>query len=165
MADMLVNLCNIPDWRDIVEKIEREENIRIFRAIGSDKFKIIRWVEKISTESAASECDIAFSRMPISCFIAEKDGEPIGYACYDATAPDFFGPTRVLDEYQGKGIGKALLLRALADMREKGYVYAIIGGVGPIDFYKKSVNAVLIENSTPGIYKDFLVRIKRENKV
>ncbi len=68
----------------------------------------------------------------------------------------FFGPTRVLDSERGKGIGKALLLRSLRAMRDEGYVYAIIGGVGPAEFYEKCVGATLIEGSTPGIYRDLL---------
>lgn len=67
---------------------------------------------------------------PVSCYLATRGAEILGYACYDATAPDFFGPTRVLDSEQGKGIGKALLLRCLHALRAEGYAYAIIGGVG-----------------------------------
>ena len=53
-----------------------------------------------------------------------------------------FGPTRVLDEEQGGGIGRALLLRSLAAMRAEGYAYAVIGGVGPQEFYKVCVGAM-----------------------
>jgi len=38
-------------------------------------------------------------------------------------------------------------------MREAGFVYAIIGGVGPVEFYEKCVGAKLIPDSTPGIYR------------
>jgi len=37
-------------------------------------------------------------------------------------------------------------------MRAQGYAYAIIGGVGPQDFYAKTVGAVLIDGSSPGVY-------------
>ena len=83
---------------------------------------------------------------------------PVGCA---VTAPDFFGPTRVLDSEQGKGLGKALLLRCLYALREEGYAYAIIGGVGPVAFYEKCVGAHVIPDSTPGVYKDFLGAIER----
>jgi len=36
----------------------------------------------------------------------------------------------------------------------EGYAYAIIGGVGPAEFYSKIVGATLIDNSVPGIYRD-----------
>jgi hypothetical protein len=38
-------------------------------------------------------------------------------------------------------------------MKLKGYGYAIIGDVGPAEFYRKTVGAVEIPDSTPGIYK------------
>ncbi|MDQ3474282.1 MAG: hypothetical protein M3447_11150 [Acidobacteriota bacterium] len=57
---------------------------------------------------------------------------------------------------QGRGIGKALLLTSLLALREVGYVYGIIGGAGPIEFYEKSVGATIIADSEPGIYTDLL---------
>ena len=41
-------------------------------------------------------------------------------------------------------------------MKDMGYAYAIIGGVGPAAFYTKVCGAKIIENSDPGVYKDFL---------
>lgn len=146
MADMLVNLLEIEDDRDLLELL-RKDGIEIFRAIAPDKIRIIEWVKEHSSLGAAGECDVCFSNKPISCFIAAKSNKIVGYACYNATAPDFFGPTRVLEEYQGKGIGKALLLRSLQAMKDEGYQYAIIGGVGPIEFYEKCVGAIVIESS------------------
>jgi hypothetical protein len=57
---------------------------------------------------------------------------------------------------QGRGIGKALLLACLCGLRELGYVYAIIGRAGPIDFYEKAVGAMVIPDSDPGIYTNLL---------
>ena len=37
-----------------------------------------------------------------------------------------------------------------------GYAYAIIGDAGPVEYYKKTVGAVEIPNSHPGIYKNML---------
>ena len=54
--------------------------------------------------------------------------------------------------FRGQGIGRALLLAALQAIRDQGYAYAIIGGVGPAEFYEKAVDALLIPKSTPGIY-------------
>ncbi len=161
MADMLVNLLNLPDDNGIINNLE-QKNIQIRRALAPDKFRVVPWVKEHSSLSAAGECDVCFSRHSISCFIATEGAKIIGYACYNATAPDFFGPTKVLEEYQKKGIGKALLLRSLRAMRDEGYIYAVIGGVGPQDFYKKCVGAILIPDSTPGIYKDFLGALEKQ---
>lgn len=158
MADMLVNLLKLPkEDPALLEKLERD-GIAIHRALAPDKWRITDWVAKNSNSNAAGECDVCFSHTPVSCFIATRAKEILGYACYDAIAPNFFGPTRVLDSEQGKGIGKVLLLRSLGSMREAGYAYAIIGGIGPAAFYEKTVGAVIIEDSTPGIYRHFLGR-------
>lgn len=150
MADMLVHLLNLPPM------CPPPEGVQIRRALPPDKFRIVEWVRAHSGPNAAGECDVCFAHAPVSCFIATRGKDILGYACYDATAPDFFGPTRVLDEEQGKGIGKALLLHCLHAMRAEGYVYAVIGGVGTQGFYRKTVGATLIADSTPGIYADFL---------
>jgi hypothetical protein len=41
-------------------------------------------------------------------------------------------------------------------MRQQGFGYAIIGGVGPAAYYSKVVGAVAIEGSEPGIYRGLL---------
>lgn len=164
MADMLVNLLQIEDYHEELDRLKKE-GIEIFRALAPDKHRIIEWVRENSSPNAAGECDVCFSNRPISCFIAAKGSKILGYACYHATAPDFFGPTKVLEECQGKGIGKALLLRALNAMKEEGYIYGIIGGIGPAKFYEKCVNAVLIESSKEhSVYEHFLAGIEKKEK-
>lgn len=159
MADMLVNLLEIEDYS--IDQL-KAEGIEVFRAIAPDKYRIVEWVREHSGPNAAGECDVCFAKQPVSCFIAAVSGKIVGYACYNATAPDFFGPTRVLDEYQGKGIGKALLLRALHALRDEGYQYAIIGGVGPVSFYEKCAGAVVIESSKKrNVYEHFLASMER----
>jgi predicted N-acetyltransferase YhbS len=59
-------------------------------------------------------------------------------------------------EARGRGIGGALLLACLHAMAAAGYAYAIIGGVGNADIYRKVAGAVEIAGSTPGIYRDRL---------
>jgi hypothetical protein len=41
-------------------------------------------------------------------------------------------------------------------MKSQGYGYAIIGGVGPAEFYAKTVGAIAIEGSEPGVYRGLL---------
>lgn len=155
MPDMLVNLLKLPKDDSVFDTLEKE-GICIHRALAPDKLRVVDWVAENSGRNAAGECDVCFSRTPVSCFLATSRAQILGYACYDATALNFFGPTRVLDSHRSKGIGKALLLKSLCAMREEGYVYAIIGGVGPAAFYEKTVGALLIPDSTPGIYEHFL---------
>lgn len=155
MPDMLVKLYELPSPQPSVLKCERH-GVIIRRALAPDKVRIVEWVRENSSSAAAGECDVCFSRVPVSCFVATREASLVGYACYNAIAPDFFGPTRVLESERGHGVGKALLIRSLSALRDEGYAYAIIGGIGPQAFYERCVGAALIENSKPGIYKDFL---------
>ena len=151
--DMLVKLYSLPSLEAEKKKME-ERGYRIVRALPPNRISIVEWVKKHSSIYAASEAECCFapSKAP-TIFIALKGDEMVGYACYNATAPDFFGPMRVKDEEQGNGVGRALLLHSLNALKEEGYAYAIIGSVGPTSFYEKSVNAIAIPDSTPGIYK------------
>ena len=79
-----------------------------------------------------------------------------GFACYEATCKNFFGPTGVSEDSRGKGIGKALFLSCMHAMEMQGYAYAIIGSAGPKDFYIKNAGAIEIPDSSPGIYKGML---------
>ncbi|MCH3917935.1 MAG: GNAT family N-acetyltransferase [Spirochaetia bacterium] len=153
--DMLVRLYDLPDITPSLAEMEKQ-GICISRAMAPDMYTILPWIEQHSTVSAKGEATVCFSRAPISLFLATRGKDILGYACYNATALDFFGPTKVLESEQHKGIGKALLLSCLKALGDEGYAYAIIGSVGPVKFYEKCVAAVSIEGSTPGIYRDFI---------
>jgi GNAT superfamily N-acetyltransferase len=152
-VDMLVKLYNLPPEVPDLEKL-KAEGIEFRRAMAIDKLRIVSYVKDTFSEGWASECDVSFSNKPATCFIAVKDKKIIGFACYNATCFGFFGPTGVSENFRNKGIGKALLLKCLLSMWEEGYAYAIIGWVDDaLEFYKKTVNAIVIEDSAPGIYK------------
>ena len=123
--------------------------------------------EKLLHEVHASEADIAealFGESPrLFCDIAEWNGEPAGFAVWFVNFSTFAGRHGIYLEdlfvrpaLRGKGIGKALLFACLEDMRHQGFGYAIVGGVGPADFYAKAVGAVAIDDSAPGIYRGLL---------
>ena len=100
--------------------------------------------------------ETAFAQVPVTCFIAVHVDAMLGFACYDVTCRNFFGPEGVSKDERGRGIGRALLLAALHAQRAQGYAYSIIGGVGPAEFYAKTAGAVPIADSTPGIYAGIL---------
>ena len=155
MPDMLVKLYDLPEVASLVKRL-KDQGIVIRKAMPYEKHQVVKWVRNSFGEGWASECDVAFSNHPVSCFIATEAGEITGFACYDSTCNNFFGPTGVAEIKQGLGIGKALLLSCLHAMAANGYAYAIIGGVGAGDFYAKTVGATTIEASSPGIYRDRL---------
>ena len=157
MGDMLVRLYDLPDSSEIYAKL-KAKNIEIVRPMTPNRNRILDWIEEHFGAGWKSEVSIAFGSHPVSCFVAvdRSKGEILGFAGYDCTCKDFFGPTGVREDARGQGIGTALLFRCLEAMRDEGYGYAIIGDVGPAVFYEKTVGAQVIENSTPGVYKDMI---------
>ncbi|MGB7567483.1 MAG: GNAT family N-acetyltransferase [Chitinivibrionales bacterium] len=154
MHDMLVKLYDLDKYLGRQNGAMPEITIR--KPIGPEKHVLVEWVGKKFFKAWASEFDMAMNNRPVTCFIAVQDKEPVGFACYDATARGFFGPTGVISSLRNRGIGTTLLLTALKDMRNNGYGYAIIGGVGPAEYYKKTVGAADIENSAPGIWESWI---------
>lgn len=155
MPDMLVKLYELPPLEPALATATAH-GIDVRRAIAPEKNLVVQWIHKHFGGGWAAECDVAFAHEPVGCFIAVRDGALIGFCCHDATARNFLGPMGVLESARGGGIGKALLLASLHAQRAMGYGYAIIGWVGPAEFYQKSVGAKIIEGSTPGIYRGML---------
>ncbi len=160
MPDMLVKLYDLSDASSLIEALS-DHGIVIRAAMSYEKIQVTEWVRNIFGRAWASECDVSFSNHPVSCFIAIEAGKIIGFACYDSTCKNFFGPIGVAETRRGAGIGKALLLSCLHAMRANGFAYAVIGGVGPAEFFYKAVGATTIERSSFGIYRD---RLKEDNR-
>lgn len=153
MADMLVKLYQLPDPAEAEARLARE-GVRIKRALAPDLRRIVAFTKACGYENFADEVMAAFALQPPGCYIATRDKEILGFACFEVTARGFFGPTAVLEAERGKGIGKALLLRSLASMREMGYAYGIIGWPSKtaIPFYEKCAGAMMIPDDTHGVY-------------
>ncbi len=150
--DMLVKLYELPNYHSGSFDYN---GIKIKCAMAFEKSSVIKFAQKFS-QAWADECEIAFANSPISCFVAYSHQKIVGFSCYNTTAPGFFGPTGVSENYRGKGIGKALLLEALYALKYAGHAYAFIGRAGSFQFYQNAVGATIIEGSNPGIYKDLI---------
>lgn len=154
MADMLVKLFTLPESGKIEEELLKD-GIWIKKALAPDRSKIIEFSRTCANEDYSDEVCAAFANNPVTCYVATKDKKLVGFACYEATAKNFFGPMAVVSEERKKGIGRALLIKSLESMQEMGYAYAVIGWPTKtaIPFYEKCVGAVLIEDSSSGVYK------------
>ena len=150
MPDLLVNLLKLPP----LEQLDARVVIR--RAQPFELSPVRDFIQQNFSAKWADEVSVGFANKPVSVFIAAIDREIVGFAAYECTRRAFFGPTGVLESARGIGIGKALLISSLIGLRDLGYVYAIIGGVGPVRFYQKAVGAIVIPDSEPGIYGDLL---------
>ncbi|MDO3385383.1 GNAT family N-acetyltransferase [Gilvimarinus sp. SDUM040013] len=137
-----------------------KENIHIQRALAIDKAKICEFVEHNFTEICpgwVEECESTLYRHPTSCFIAIKNKNVVGFACYDGTAKGMIGPIGVSSAYRNLGIAKALLNKCFEGMKMEGYAYAIIGWVSSTEFYEKSCGAVALPDNFPGIYSRMVI--------
>ncbi len=119
---------------------------------------VVEWARAHGSPGWADECETAFARLPLACFVAVEDDALVGFACYEVTCRGFFGPELVRSDRRGRGVGRALLLATLHAMRAEGYAYAIIGWASSTDFYRRTVGAVVIDGSEPGIYPTKLLR-------
>lgn len=153
--DMLVKLYELKRDPALNERMT-SQGVTIRRVLVPELPALTSWIEPRFGAGWAAEATAATMRQPTTCFIAIQAGELIGFACHEATAKGFFGPTGVDQAARGKGVGHALLLETLLDMHAQGYPYGVIGGAGPMDFYRKSVGAIPIEGSDPGIYRGML---------
>ena len=156
MQDMLVSLYALPSVDEALAACFKR-GVTIRRPLPPERPAVVDWV-RAHFASSAAEVETAFAQVPVACFIALRNSEILGFACHDVTCPNFFGPEAVAAAERGRGIGRALLLSALHAQRARGYAYAIIGGVGPAQFYEKAVGAIPIPGSTPGIYAGLLKR-------
>ena len=130
--------------------------VRLRKPIGPEHAVVARWVAEHFSAGWASEVQVALNNRPVSVWIATQRVELLGFACFDATARGFFGPIGVADAMRARGLGAALLRVCLQDMRAAGYGYAVAGGVGAPEFFRRVAGAIDIPDSTPGLYADQL---------
>jgi GNAT superfamily N-acetyltransferase len=153
MVDMLVKLYDLP-----TSPAGPPAGVTVRRALAAEKHVVCEWVSQTFGRGWADECEAAFCRQPVSCFMATAVNRPVGFCVYDSTARGIAGPIGVAGEWRGRGLGRALLLAALNDMRAVGYAYGVIGWVDATEFFARSCGAGVIEGSQPGLYLGILKR-------
>jgi GNAT superfamily N-acetyltransferase len=114
VPDLLVNLLKLPP-------LESESPEFIVRRAQPFELSALReFVSENFSVSWADEISMGFARQPVSVFVATAERELVGFAAYECTRRGFFGPMGVVDKAQHKGMGRALLLAALAGLRDLG---------------------------------------------
>jgi hypothetical protein len=163
MPDMLVRLYDLPA-SDRYDQRVAAAGLKVRRAEPWDKPRLKAFVQQHFNDLWAVEAERAFSNTPVTAYVAVKDRDIVGFAVYECTRRNYFGPTGVRDDVRKTGVGAALLFRCLESMREIGYAYAIIGGVGPASFYEKTCGAFLIPGSETGVYAPLSELFERPNR-
>jgi len=171
LADLLVRLYALPDPTPLVNHLA-SSGIIIRRAHPAESEVIVPWVNQYFQPVWVAEVRASLAQRPVTCFIAteiqvveDHNSDPyhlppeklLGFACYDTVARGMFGPEGVHPGYRKRGIGKALLILSLQAMLAEGYAYAVISWAGPVEFYERTVGAILIEDSEPGIFRGPLI--------
>jgi predicted N-acetyltransferase YhbS len=150
---MLVNLLRLPPIEAALEE-SRGRGLLVRRARPWELTPVREFVKENFSRAWADEISGGLLRQPATVFVALREARLVGFAAYECTRKNFFGPAGAVDAERGRGLGRALLLACLRGLRELGYAYAIIGGVGPAEFYERAVGARLIPDSSPGVYAD-----------
>jgi predicted N-acetyltransferase YhbS len=153
--DMLVQLLKLEPIAPVIDSM-KEAGVIIRRANPWEISLVKDFIVSEFTQGWADEVSIGYCRQPVSVFIAIRNDNVVGFAAYECTRRAYFGPTGVAANERGNGIGKALCLAALHGLRDMGYAYGIIGSAETPEFYTRSVGAVEIADSVPGVYVDLI---------
>ena len=121
MPDMLVKLYDLPPLEPALDQ-QLANGIRIRRGLAPEKHMALEWIGQHFHARWVSEADVGFCAQPATIFLAHHGDKLLGFACYDTTHKNFFGPTGVAEAERGRGIGRALLLASLHAMRG-GWLY------------------------------------------
>ena len=159
MSDMLVKLYDCP----LVGRsgLLMEDGIIIKRALAIDKQLICDFVYDNFADISSGwvgECELALMQQPSTCYIAVSENKVVGFCCYDSTAKGMLGPLGVSEPFRRKGIAQELMFFGFEAMKAAGYAYAVIGWVSSEEFYQKHCGAIVIPDSTQGIYDRMICR-------
>ena len=119
--------------------------VEVRRARGEDAARIERFFGRCFGEGWLAEVRLAMSREPPAVHLALRNDEIIGFAAHSTMNAEWgnFGPMGTADEARGRGIGRALLYRCLADLKAAGFTSAVIPWIGPYRFYSRLLNCAI----------------------
>ena len=159
MPDLLVNLLKLPPLEPQLEAM-RGAGVVVRRAQAWEASPVRLFMLENFEPGWADEIAVGYANKPVTVYLAIREQQVLGFAAYECTRRGFFGPMGVTVNERDHGVGRALLVACMWGLREMGYVYGIIGGAGPTEFYERAVGATVIPDSSPGIYERSLSMIR-----
>jgi GNAT superfamily N-acetyltransferase len=117
----------------------------IRRAIPADAAPLLAMVGVRFAPAWAFEVERALGHDPAGVHIAvAADGEIAAFAAHDGNnrGLGWFGPAGTLEEHRSRGLGAALLIPCLLDVKAAGHEHGVIAWIGPRAFYEKTAGAV-----------------------
>jgi len=90
-----------------------------------------------------TEVENTFLSLPVSLHIALLKGEIKAFSAHNGNnfGTGWFGPMGTDPDVRKHGLGRVLLLRCLADIKNQGHRLAIIPWIGPYRFYLRNCGA------------------------
>jgi len=141
-SNLAVDL-SLPNFDTVIEEKKlSSEGILCRRAKMSDQKTIYDWLQN-KFPAWIGEVSETFSNKPITLFICELNRKLMAFSAHEGNnkGTGWFGPMGTDSALRGKGIGGILFKKCLKDMKEMGFVKAIIPWVGPIPFYMHYANS------------------------
>ena len=115
---------------------------QIRRGSRADRASLSKMIGAEFSEAWAFEVNLALSSTPAGVHLAVgPDGNFAAFAAHDGNnrGLGWFGPAGTVTSHRGKGLGAALLLACLDDVRAAGHDECLISWIGPRDFYERTV--------------------------
>ncbi len=119
-----------------IEHTLTSEGILFRRGREEETIYISEWVGRtFNNPFWRLETLYSFKNRPPTIWIAEQSGVPVGFAVYLRMKRNEFGPTGVDPNMRRHGIGTVLLFKALYDLKQLGFRYAVIPWTSHLFFY------------------------------
>jgi GNAT superfamily N-acetyltransferase len=137
--NLIVDELPSPPGRGWPPSAARRPGEGVQHATAETRDRVLAFIEREFGRIWRFEAEKAVDNL----FYVEHEGEVAGFSAHDANnrGLGFFGPTGVAKSLRGRGLGRALLLASLADLRRLGYRRAIIPWTDAVEFYAKACGA------------------------
>ena len=122
----------------------RHGGYSVRRVLRAERELLLRVAAEAFAPAWAFELGRAMDQDPVAVFAAWKDGAPVAFAAHDAnnSGLGWFGPAGTLTAHRHHGLGEALLVHCLVDVKDQPEG-GVIAWIGPQEFYERAAGAVV----------------------